>query len=624
MLRREGVETAETAPAMDGLSFFAGAGEIVPKFSPHRLALPFSSSFCPNARVLNSRPVLVCEGVCINMRSVTKVLAVAVVLLAVAAPAPAQNADTVLLNGKLLTVDKQFSTREALAVRDGRIMAVGTTADIKKLSGPGTRVIDLGGRTVIPGLIDNHMHAIRAALSFSTEVNWIGATSLAEALGRVHDAAQKMKPGAWLIVVTPPATTDAFKEHRRPTQAELIAAAPNNPVYVQLGYGWALMTPRAFDALKITGEADLPHGAKLETDANGKPTGVITGNMVPVFDLLPKPTFDEQIEGTKQFFRELNRLGLTGVVDPGGNNVTPESYQAVFKLWRDHELTVRIAYALCGMTPGHEFEDYKNYLAMMPMGFGDEMLRFNGIGERITWAMNGISGQASQEELEKYYEVVRWAAQHGYGLTMHWDHNSNVDQLLRVFERVNQEVPISHLRWTIAHLNDGSAATFERMKALGVGWTMQDMMYNDGDQVVKQEGGEAAQRMPPVNTAKKIGIVVNAGTDAHRVSTYNPFTVLQWLQDGKTASGHGLRGPEETPSRADALRFYTMGSAWVAHDETRRGSLEAGKLADLAVLNADYMTEPADEIGSNFSLLTMTGGKIVYAAGPFAKLGTNR
>jgi predicted amidohydrolase YtcJ len=544
-------------------------------------------------------------------------------LVFAAPPARAQNADTLLLNGKVLTEDNQFSTREALAIRDGKIAALGTSAEMKKLAGANTRVIDLQGRTVIPGLIDNHMHAIRAALSFSTEVNWIGATSLAEAIGRLHDAAQKMKPGSWLIVVTPPATTEAFKEHRRPTQAELIAAAPDNPVYVQLGYGWAMMTPRAFEALHIASETDLPHGAKLELDANSKPTGVITGNManiVDLFDRLPKPTFAEQVEGTKQFFRELNRLALTGVVDPGGNNVTPESYQAVFNVWRDGQLTVRIAYSLCGMTPGHEFEDYKNYLALMPMGFGDEMLRFNGIGERITFAMNALSGQASQADLEKYYEIVRWAAQHNLGLTMHWDHDNNVDQLLRVFERVNKEFPIANLRWTIAHLNDGSRATFERMKALGVGWTMQDMMYNDGDQVVKEEGAEAARRMPPVNTAKTIGIVVNAGTDAHRVSTYNPFTVLQWLADGKTASGHAIRGPKETPSRADALRFYTLGSAWVAHDEARRGSLEVGKFADLAVLNADYITEPAEEIGRNSSLLTMVGGKIVYAAGPYAQL----
>jgi predicted amidohydrolase YtcJ len=540
--------------------------------------------------------------------------------LALALPARSQNADTVFLNGKILTVDNQFARREALAVRDGRIVALGSSAEMKKLAGQKSRVIDLQGRTVIPGMIDNHMHAIRAAQTFSTEVNWIGAASLAEALARIHDAAQKMKPGAWLIVVTPPATTDAFKEHRRPSQSELIAAAPNNPVYVQLGYGWAMMTPRAFEALKIANDADLPRGAKLEKDAGGNPTGVVTGNMVDLFDRLPKPTFEEQVEGTEEFFTELNRLGLTGVVDPGGNNVTPESYQALFKIWRDGQLTLRVAYSLCGITPGHEFEEYKNYLAMMPMGFGDEMLRFNGIGERITWAMNGITGQAPEADIAKYYEIVRWAAQRNLTLTIHWDSDKNVDQLLTVFERANKEFPIANLRWTIAHLNDGSAATFERMKALGVGWTMQDAMYNDGDQVVAKEGAEAARRMPPVMTAKKIGIVVSAGTDAHRVSTYNPFTVLQWLADGKTASGHALRGPEEAPSRADALRFYTSGSAWMAHDEDKRGSLEIGKFADLAVLSQDYMTEPVEDIGKNSSVLTMLGGKIVYAAGPYAQL----
>jgi predicted amidohydrolase YtcJ len=542
-------------------------------------------------------------------------------------PAAAQNADTVLLNGKILTVNDQFATSEAMAIRDGRILALGSTAEMKKLAGKSSRVIDLQGRTVIPGLVDNHMHGIRAALSFSTEVNWIGATSLAEALGRVHDAAQKMKPGSWLIVVTPPATTDAFKERRRPTQAELIAAAPNNPVYVQLGYGWAMMTPRAFEALHISSQSDLPRGAKLETDAAGKPTGVMTGSMggiVDLFDRLPKPTFEEQVEGTKEFFRELNRLALTGIVDPGGNNVTPESYQALFKVWREGQLTLRVAYSLCGMTPGHEFEEYKNYLAMIPMGFGDGMLRFNGIGERITWAMNGISGQAPQPDVEKYYEIVRWAAQHNLGLTMHWDSDKNVDQLLTIFDRVNKEFPLADLRWTVAHLNDGSAASFERMKKLGVGWTMQDMMYNDGDQLVAKEGPQAAKRMPPAMTAKKIGVVVSAGTDAHRVSTYNPFTVLQWMLDGKSASGQALRGPEETPSRADALRFYTMGSAWVAHDEDKRGSLEAGKLADLAVLSQDYMTEPVEEISKNSSLLTMVGGTIVYASGPYAQLESKR
>jgi len=541
-------------------------------------------------------------------------------LAAAAAPASAQEIDTILVNGKILTVDPQSSVRSALAIREGRIAALGSDADIRKLAGPKTRTIDLQGRTVIPGLIDSHMHAIRAALSFSTEVNWIGATSLADALSRLHAASLKAKPGAWLIVATPPATLDTFKEHRRPTQAELVAAAPNHPVYVQLAYGWAMMTPQALKALNINSNADLPKGNTLERTADGTLTGAVTGNLVELFDRLPKPTFDEQVAGTKAFFRELNRLGLTGVVDPGGNNVTPREYQAVFKAWHDRQLTLRVAYSLCGMTDGSEFAEYQNYLAMMPQGFGDDMLHFNGIGERITWAMNGINGIPPETDKAKYYEIVRWAAQRGLTVTMHWNTDANVDQLLGIWERVNKEFPIGPLRWTIAHLNDASPQTLQRMKALGIGWTVQDAMYNSSDDVLKRDGGEKVRRQPPVVTGSTIGVAIGAGTDAHRVSTYNPFTVLQWFLDGKNASGTVLRGPAETPGRADALRFYTAGSAWVSHDENIRGSLEVGKLADLAVLSKDYMTVPVDQIGGIESLLTMVGGKVVYAAGPYRAL----
>jgi predicted amidohydrolase YtcJ len=557
----------------------------------------------------------------VRKRFFTASLAV-VLSVAAAASASAQAADTILLNGKVLTVDAQFSTHSGLAVRNGRIVALGSSEEVRKLAGAATRTIDLQGRTVIPGLIDSHLHATRAALSFSTEVNWIGATTLAEALGRLHDSALKSKPGAWLIVATPPATLEAYKERRRPTQAELMAAAPDNPVYVQLAYGWALLTPLALKALNITTDADLPRGNRLERDSSGRLTGVITGNLVELFDRLPKPTFDEQVEGTKVFFRELNRLGLTGVVDPGGNNVTPREYQALFKVWSNRQLTVRVAYSLCGMTDGSEFEEYKQYLAVMPQGFGDDMLRFNGIGERITWAMNGINGIPADADKEKYYEIVRWAAGRGMTVTMHWNSEVNVEQLLGIWERVNREVPIAPLRWTIAHLNDASPRTLERMKRLGVGWTVQDARYNSGDDVLKGEGAEAIRRQPPVVTGRKLGVVIGAGTDAHRVSTYNPFTVLQWFLDGKNASGTVLRGPEETPGRADALRFYTSGSAWVSHDEDVRGSLEVGKLADLAVLSKDYMTVPVDQIGGIESVLTMVGGRIVYAAGPYKAFET--
>jgi predicted amidohydrolase YtcJ len=497
---------------------------------------------------------------------------------------------TILLNGKILTVDPKFSTAEAVLIRAGRVVATGPSADLRQLAGEKARLIDLEGRTVIPGLIDSHMHAIRAALSFSTEVNWIGARSLAEALDRIRQASHSMPPGAWLIVAGG-WTVPQFQENRRPTQAELVAAAPENPVYVQLGYGWAVMTPKALDKLHIATDADLPPGGKLEHDSEGKPTGGISGAqnaIIALFDRLPVPTPEQEVEGTRKFFRELNRLGLTGVVDPGGNNMTPESYQALFKVWRRGELTVRVAYSLCGMTPGKEFEEYKSLTQMLPMGFGDSMLRFNGIGERITWAMNN-NNQPSEADREKYYEIARWGAGRGMALTMHWPRNDSVSLLLDIFERVNQEVPIANLRWSIAHLNDASPQSLRRMRALGVGWTVQP-----------------GRSVPPVETAKELGVEVGAGTDAHRVASYNPFTALQQFLDGKIP-------------RADALPLYTMGSAWFSHDEDERGSLEPGKLADLAVLSKDYMTAPEEQVGGIESLLTMVGGKIVYASGPYAQ-----
>ena len=546
--------------------------------------------------------------------------AAVVVSLVFAGPASAQQADTVLLNGKILTVDRTSSTREALAIRGGRIVAVGTTADVRRLAGSATRVIDLQGRTVIPGLIDSHMHAIRAAQFFATEVNWTGAPTLAEALARTRAAAQA-RPGAWLIIAGG-WTEKQFKEGRRPTQAELQAAAPSNPAYVQLGYQWAVLTEQAWKALNITRDADLPQGAQFERDSSGKLTGAVSGPqsaIVALFDRLPKPTYEQKVDGTVKFFRELNRLGITGVVDPGGNNLTPPDYEALLDVWRRQAMTVRVAYALCSQTTGAEFEELKRFTTLLPMGFGDDMLRFNGIGERITTAMYN-NDRPTDADKERFYEIALWAARRGMSLTIHWSRDASMDHLLGVFERVNREVAIAPLRWSIAHLDDASEGTLTRMKVLGVGWTIQDAMYFGGDSFLQERGRDTGLRTPPLETARRIGVVTGAGTDAHRVASYNPFTALQWLLNGRTVSGVQLRGAAETPSRADALRLYTMGSAWFSFDDAERGSLEAGKLADLAVLSRDYMTIPVEEIGGLESLLTMVGGRIVYAAGPYLRL----
>ena len=312
-------------------------------------------------------------------------------------------------------------------------------------------------------------------------------------------------------------------------------------------------------------------------------------------------------------------MGLTGVSDPGGFNLTAASYLPLFKVWQDHRLTVRVVFSLFAQRPGKELEDYQSLTQMLPMGFGDDMLRFNGIGENVTWGMYN-NDKPTEAQKQQYYEVARWAASRGMTLTQHWSSDASVHHLLDVMERVNRETPIAKLRWSIAHLNDASAENLQRMKALGVGWLMQDAMYFNGDGFIKARGLDTARRTPPIKTALNIGVAIGGGTDAHRVMSYNPFAALQWMVDGKTIAGTPTRDRDELPSREEALRLYSKGSAWFTHDDEKRGMLAPGRLADLAVLSKDYASVGADEIGGIESLLTMVGGRIVYASGPFAAL----
>ena len=538
-------------------------------------------------------------------------LAILVILYS-ATLAHAQKADLIVTNAKIVTLDATSGIAQALAVREGRIVAVGNNDAMEALVGPATRRVDVGGRTVIPGLIDSHIHAVRAGLTYATEVNWIGAKTIAEAMERLRQAV-KARPSSWIIVAGGWSELQ-FAEKRRPTLAEVTSAVPDNPAYIQLFYSAVLMTPRAQQALGILPD-QLPAGITADREATGWFNGSIV-SISALFDRLPRPNFEENVAGTRQFFTELNRLGITGVVDPGGFSIYPSHYAALQKLWREKSLSVRVAWSLFAQNVGAEFEEYKNLTQFLPMGFGDDLLRFNGIGERITGAMyNNNAPDAAAKD--KFLEIIRWAAKQGLTVTIHWQEDKSVHQLLDLYEQVNKETPIAPLRWSIAHLDNASPETLVRMKALGIGWTMQDAMYLGGDRIVAQ-AGEAASRMPPIGTALRAGVHVGAGTDAHRVQSYNPFTALQWMLDGKTVGGLSTRGPDQTPSREEALRLYTVGSAWFCFDETRRGTLENGKLADFAVLDRDFMSVPTEQIGATTSLLTVVGGKVVYATDAFA------
>ncbi len=544
---------------------------------------------------------------------------VAVLAATVITARAAQDIDTILLNGKIVTLEASAPIVEALAIRDDKIVALGRTEAIRKLAGPRTTLIDLAGRTVIPGLIDSHIHAIRAGLTYTTEIHWIGIRSLAEALGRIRAAAARAPKGSWLVVAGG-WTERQFAEDRPPTQAEIAAAAPNHHVYVQLRYSRVLLSPGGAEALGLAQDKDLAAGLTIERDDNGDPTGWLSGNARAISNLynkLPRPSFAQKVDGTRAFFRELNSVGLTSVIDPGGYNLSIPDYQPLFKVWRDGALTIRVRYSLCAPRRDHELEDFKDLTQVLPMGFGDDWLRFNGIGENVTWGFYNNDHPAETQK-EQLYLVLRWAVSRAMSVTFHWHNNKSVYHLLDALERVNRETPIAPLRWSIAHLNDASSESLQRMKALGVGWLMQNQFYFRGEAFLGQRGLEAARLSPPIIAALRMGLRVGGGTDAHRVMWYSPFVSLQWMVDGKTVGGLALRTVNELPSREQALRVYTQGSAWFVHDDKKRGTLRIGKLADLAVLSKDYLTVPTSEIGSIKSLLTMIGGRVVYADGPFA------
>jgi len=538
-------------------------------------------------------------------------------LLLATGSALAQSPDTVLVNGKIVVYDG--APAQALAVRDGKIAAIGSTAEIRALAGASTRVIDLGGRTVIPGLIDSHIHAIRAGLTYTTEVHWTGVRTLAAALDRIRAAAKAAPKGSWLIVAGG-WTERQFAEDRRPTQAELAAAAPDHLVYVQLLYSRVLLSPGGYAALGLGRDEAREPRIVIEYDKDAKPTGWVTGDnraISELFDLLPRPTFAQKVEGTRAFFRALNALGLTGVMDPGGYNLPIADYQPLLALWREGGMTLRVRYSLSAPRRDRELEDFKELTQVLPMGFGDGLLRFNGIGENAAWGLyNNDSPTLAQKEA--LTEVLRWAVSRGMTATFHWHNDRAVHHLLEVLERVNAETPVAKLRWSIAHLNDGSPESLRRMKAMGIGWLVQNAFYFRGEAFLGQRGMDVARVSPPIVSALRMGVVVGGGTDAHRVMGPSPFVSLQWMLDGKTVSGVAMRGPEQIPSRLEALRLYTQGSVWFSFEESERGALAPGLLADLAVLSKDYLTVPADEIGSTVSLLTMVGGRAVYADGPFA------
>jgi len=542
------------------------------------------------------------------------------------------SADCIIHNAKIATNGVPAFV-EALAIQDGKVLAAGTTDEVLRLHrGPSTKLIDANRRTVFPGLNDSHLHTIRGGLNYNMELRWDGVPSLADAMHMLKAQAQRTPPPQWVRVVGG-WTEFQFAERRMPTLDEINAAAPETPVFILHLYDRALLNAAALRAVGYTKETPDPPAGEIQRDKNGNPTGMLIAkpNANILYSTLakgPKLSHDDQVNSTRLFLRELNRLGITSIIDAGGGFQNyPDDYAVIHELNHAHQLTVRIAYNLFTQHPKGELADFHNWTTMTRPGEGDEFFRMNGAGENLVFSAADFEDflqprpempPVMESELEA---VIRHLAENRWPFRLHATYDETISHALDVYEKVNRDVPFAGLHWFFDHCETISDRNLERIQALGGGIAVQNRMAFQGEYFVDRYGAKKAERTPPIRRMLEFGIPVGAGTDATRVSTYNPYVSLHWLITGKTVGGLSLYPESNRFDRAEALRLYTTGSAWFSSEENQKGTLAVGQLADLAVLSADYFSIPEDEIQQLESVLTIVGGNVVYGAAEFAKLG---
>ena len=542
-----------------------------------------------------------------------------------------QPADLILHNGKIATQDDRRSVVEAAAIRDGRFLAAGSDREVMRFSAEHTKLIDLNKRTAIPGLNDSHTHLIRGGLNYNLELRWDGVPSLADGLRMLREQARRTPSGQWVRVVGGWSEFQ-FAERRMPTLDELNKAAPDTPVFVLHLYDRALLNRAALRAVGYTKESPNPPAGEIVRDAAGNPTGALIArpNAMILYATLakgPKLPPEYQVNSSRHFMREMNRFGITSVIDAGGGFQNyPEDYQIVEQLHQRGELTVRIAYNLFTQKPKGELADFERWTGMVKPGQGDHYLRHNGAGEMLVFSAADFEDfleprpdlPGSMEQDLK--PVVTLLAQNKWPFRLHATYDESITRALDVYEAVNREVPLKGLHWFIDHAETISQRNIDRIAALGGGIAIQHRMAYQGEYFRDRYGEAALRRTPPIREMLRSGLPVGAGTDATRVASYNPFVSLYWLTTGKTVGGLSMYDEANRIERMEALRLWTVGSSWFSTEDGTKGSIIPGQLADLAVLSADYFSIPDEEIKQLESVLTIVGGKPVYAAEEFETL----
>ena len=538
-------------------------------------------------------------------------------------------ADLILRIARITTLDTALPSASAIAFADGRVLAVGDEAQVMAHANEDTHVIDAGGRRLVPGLNDSHTHLIRGGLNYNLELRWDGVRSLADAMAMLRAQVAVTPAPQWVRVVGG-FSESQFAEKRLPTLDELNAAAPDTPVFILHLYDRALLNRAALRAVGYTQDTPNPPGGEIQRDRAGNPTGLLLAkpNALILYATLamgPKLPAEYQLNSTRHFMRELNRLGITSVIDAGGGFQNyPEDYRIIEQLHADGQLTVRIAYNLFTQKKGEELADFQRWSKMVRPGQGDDLLRHNGAGEMLVFSAADFEDfREPRPDLPATLEgelanVVRFLAEQRWPFRIHATYDESITRVLDVYEQVNREVPFDGLHWIVDHAETISPRNIDRVRALGGGIAIQHRMAYQGEFFAARYGKDALRHTPPVRRMLQAGVPVGAGTDATRVASYNPWVALYWLVSGRTLGGLQMYGDDNRLEREEALQLWTHGSAWFSTEQERKGRLAPGQFADCALLSADYFTVAEDDIPDITSVLTVVGGRIVHGTGPFA------
>ncbi|MEO1113447.1 MAG: amidohydrolase [Pseudomonadota bacterium] len=536
-------------------------------------------------------------------------------------------ADLILTNGKITTFDEKGRVAEAVAIVGDKILEVGTDRDILRLKDRDTSVIDLEGKRVVPGLIDSHTHIIRQGNNFAMELRWDHVPSLADGLAMLKAQAQRTPAGQWIRVVGG-WSADQFAERRLPTIDEINAVAPDVPVYVLHLYDRAWLNKAALRALGIDSHYYEPFvSGRLERDDNGNPTGLALArpNAQPLYallDMAPKLDFEQQILSTKHYFRALNALGLTSALDCAGGFLNyPDDYGVITELNRRGEQTVRIGYQLFAQRPLFELDDFKRWHDMVKPDQGNDYLKCVGAGEMLVASAYDFEDFSyPRPELPKRMEsdlrpVLEFLLENRWPIRFHCTYEESAHRLLTVLEEVGRDKGLEDLNWIFDHGETISENTMEWVARLGGGISYQNRIAFQATAYRDRYGEQALRDVMPVRKMMASGVPLAAGTDATRVSSYNPWLAIHWAVSGKGRGGDLIWAAENRLSREDALRHWTAAGAWFSREQGIKGQIAAGQLADLAVLDRDYFAVEESKIADITSDLTLSGGKIVHAKG---------